>query len=105
MTDSNPTENSCACVRTSNKWAAMGSSTFQKIDGWVWWIAPSGIRADLRKTTSASVFFQADCQDKKKKKKAGVGWGWGREQRGRVVVGRAVGRREGIRDRLHVLNS
>lgn len=31
----------------------------------VWWIAPHGIRADLRKTVPASVFFQADCQEEK----------------------------------------
>lgn len=32
----------------------------------VWWIAPHGIRADLRKTVPASVFFQADCQEEKR---------------------------------------
>lgn len=67
MTGSNPPENICVSVKTNNKWGCLRILAFSK-DGQscVWWIAPHGIRADLRKTVPASVFFQADCQEEKR---------------------------------------
>lgn len=66
VTDSNPSENICASVKTNNKWGCLRILAFSK-DGQscIWWIAPYGIRADLRKTAPASVFLQADCQERK----------------------------------------
>lgn len=66
MTDSNLSEDICVSVKTNNKWGCLGTLAFSK-DGQscVWWIVPYGIRADLRKTVPASVFFQADCQQGK----------------------------------------
>lgn len=49
----------------------------------VWWIVPYGIRADLRKTAPASVFFQADCQQGKVLERRGRENG----RRARVVGG------------------
>lgn len=82
MTDSNPSENICVCVKTNNKWGCLRILAFSK-DGQscVWWIVPYGIRADLRKTAPASVFFQADCQEEKRFGAVGEDkWGRGKEK-------------------------
>lgn len=100
MTDSNPSEDICVSVKTNNKWGCLGMLAFSK-DGQscVWWIVPYGIRADLRKTAPASVFFQADCQQGKVLGRRG--W-WRRESEKSESGG--WGRREASRDSLHVLN-
>lgn len=106
MTGSNPSENICVRVKTNNKWDCLRILAFSK-DGQscVWWIAPYGIRANLRKTAPASVFFQAECQEEKK---TGGWWGVGgevigegMETSGRGGVGEET---ETSRDSLHVLN-
>lgn len=86
MTDSNLSEDICVSVKTNNKWGCLGMLAFSK-DGQscVWWIVPYGIRADLRKTAPASVFFQADCQQGKVLGRRGDGGGDGR--RAKVVGG------------------
>lgn len=69
----------------------------------MWWIAPHGIRADLRKTVPASVFFQADCQEEKRLG-GGVRENRGGDGRGMRVVGGGGRGGEASRDSLRVLN-
>lgn len=73
VTASGPPEHICVHVKTNNKWGCLKISFPQDGQRCAWWITPHGIRANLRKTALASVFFQTDCQEQN---------GWGRAERG-----------------------